>query len=85
MQRRYSPHCRSRTAVVRAGAAILHWHSLREREEDGRAAAQFAFCAHLATVVLDDVFHDGEPEPRPALITRSSPVHSIEPLKNAVQ
>src|ERR1035438_8462566 len=57
----------------------------RQREEKRRALARLAFRPDFAAVRLHDVFHDGKPQPRAALVARTRLVHAVEPFKHAVE
>ena len=52
-----------------------------ECEEEGRPLPQPAFDAHLAAMRLDDMFDDGQPQPRAALLARAGFVHAVKTLE----
>src|SRR5438874_397550 len=54
----------------------------RKCEEEGRPLPQPAFDAHLAAMRLDDMFDDGQPQPRAALLARAGFVHAVKTLEH---
>ncbi len=57
----------------------------RQGKEEGRTFARLAFGPHFATVILDDVFYDGEAQAGTALLPGTRLVHTIKALEDAIQ